>query len=141
MRRSLSALLLVAAVSLAGCGGDGGTGPTASLPGTYTLSTVNASALPLVVYQDADYKLEIVGGSFVIAGNGTYTETVRARETDSSGAVETPIACPGTYTRSGNTLTLTEPETDACGGTYSGTWDGHDALSVDYGGVVAVYKR
>jgi hypothetical protein len=141
MRRSLVSLLFLA-VTASACGGDSGTGPKATLPGSYNMTTVNTNPVPVIVYQDATYKLELVSGTFVVADNGTYTESVVIRETDSTGPLVTPIACPGTYTRSGNTLSLTEPESDNCGGTYTGTWDGKSTVTVDYGGgLLVAYKR
>lgn len=141
MRRRFLASLAFLIATLTGCGGDGGTGPNASLPGTYTLSTIAALPLPFLVYEEQGYKVELIGGSFVVGGSGTFTETLIARETDSRGTLVTPVQCPGTYTRSGNTLSLIEPETDECGGSFTATWNGRNQLDVDYFGVVAVYKR
>ena len=139
MRRLFCSLILLVAAGTA-CG-DGGTGPKGSLTGTYALSTVDSRSLPIVFYEDADYKVEILSGSFAVTGASTFTETIAVRETDSTGPLVTTAVCAGTYTRSGNSLTLTEPETNECGGTYSAAWNGSNTLSVDYGGVVAVYKR
>jgi hypothetical protein len=142
MRRSFCSLMLAIA-ALTACGGDGGSDPKVSLPGSYALSTVDSRAVPLVVIQDPDYKLEILSGSLVVGGNGTFTESLRIRETDANGTLETLIPCNGTYTQSGNTLVLTESEsgTEDCGGNFSATWDGRNTVSVDYFGTVAVYKR
>jgi hypothetical protein len=140
MRRSFGSLVLVLA-ALTACGGDSGSGPKESLPGIYALSTVDSRAVPAVLYQDTEYKLELLSGSLVFGAAGTFTESVRIRETDATGVLETPISCNGTYVQSGNALTLTEPETIDCGGTYSATWDGRNTVTVDYVGVVAVYKR
>lgn len=134
--------LFLSVLGLAACGGDS-TGPRGSLAGSYNLVTIAGQNLPLV-FQDATGKLELLSGSFVIDGTNTFTETIVLRVSDASGTVilpAAPVACSGTYTRSGNTLTLLETETDQCGGTWTGTWDGRNSVSVDYDGAIAVYKR
>jgi hypothetical protein len=139
MRRFFSLLTVLA---LAACGGDS-TGPKGTLAGSYSLVTIAGQNLPLV-YQDASGKLELLSGSFVIDGTNTFTETIVLRLSDASGNVispATPVACSGTYTRSGNSLTLIETETDECGGTWTGTWDGRNSVSVNYDGAIAVYRR
>jgi hypothetical protein len=139
MRRLIPTLLFLAA-AITACGGDS-TGPNGSLPGTYNLQTVDTRPVPVVLFEDADYKLEITSGSFAITSGSSFTESLIIKETDSSGSLSTPVTCTGTYTRSGNTLVLTEPETDDCGGTYDAAWNGGNQLTVDYGGLVAVYRR
>ena len=134
---------LLTVLAVAACGGDS-TGPKGSLPGSYNLVTVAGQKVPLVVFQDASGKLELLSGSFVIDGTNTFTETVILKATDAAGTViapAEPIACPGTYTRSGNTLTLIETQSDSCGGNWTATWDGRNSVSVDYDGAVAIYKR
>ena len=142
MRRSFCTLLLALA-ALTACGGDSGNDPKASLPGSYALSTIDSRTVPLVIFQDAEYKLELLSGSLVLGGNGTFTESVRLRETDANGTQEPVIPCNGTYTQSGNTLVLTETDTgtEDCGGNFSATWDGRNTVTVDYYGTIAVYKR
>lgn len=135
-------LCLLAVLATAACGGDS-TGPKGSLAGSYNLQTVAGQKLPLVI-QDATGKLELLSGSFVIDGTNTFTETVVVRLSDASGTVispATPVACAGTYTRSGNNLTLLETETEECGGTWTGTWDGRNSVTVNYAGAIAIYKR
>jgi hypothetical protein len=132
---------MLAFAALTACGGDGGNDPKVTLAGSYTLSTVDSRAVPLVIIDDADYKLELLSGSLVLGGSGTFTESLRIKETDINGTLETLVPCNGTYTQSGNTLVLTEPETDDCGGNFSATWDGRNTVTVDYFGTMAVYTR
>ena len=139
MRRSLCSLMLALA-ALTACGGDGGTDPKVALAGAYGLSTVDGHAVPYTLYQDADLKVEAVRGTFTI-GNGTYTENVTIRFTDSSGPEEVPAICSGTYTNTGNSLTLTETPSDDCsGGNWGATWDGRNKITVNYG-LQVVYTR
>jgi hypothetical protein len=141
MRRSFYSLILAFA-ALTACGGDGGGGndPQVSLPGTYSLSTVDGQAVPYILFQDATLKLEAKNGTFTITGSGTYTENITLRFTDANGVEEIPAICSGTYTKSGNNLTITETETDVCGGSWTATWDGRNTITIDYG-LLVVYKR
>ena len=139
MRRSLCSLALALA-ALTACGGDGGTDPKVALAGAYSLSTVDGQTVPYTLYQDTDLKVEVVRGTFTIAENGAYTENVTLRFTDASGVDEAPAICSGTYTKSGNSLTLTENETASCGGSWDATWDGRNTITVNYG-LQVVYKR
>ena len=140
MRRSFCSLMLAFAAVTACGGGDGGNDPKVSLPGTYNLSTVDGQGLPYILFQDATLKVEAKNGTFTITGSGTYTENVTLRFTDANGVDEVPSICSGTYTTSGNNLTITETETDLCGGSWTATWDGRNTISIDYG-VTVVYKR
>jgi hypothetical protein len=139
MRRLLCSLVLAAAAVTA-CGGDGSNDPKASLAGVYNLSTVDGHGLPYILYDDGTLKAEALRGTFTITGNGTYTENIALRLTDSGVAQEVPAVCSGTYTKSGNNLALTETETDDCGGSWTAVWDGRNTITVDYGRPV-VYKR
>ena len=138
-RRYLAAL----ALALAACGGsDKSTGPGGTLEGTYALKTINGRALPAVVFQIPDDKVEITSGSVTMNANNSFSETVTLRETITGSPVEeTPITCPGTYTRSGSAITFSEPETEDCGGTYTGTWSSGNTLTVNFGGVTGVFRK
>jgi hypothetical protein len=139
MRRSLCSLVLALA-ALTACGGDSGSNPKVSLAGAYSLSTVDGNVLPYILYQDETLKAEVLRGTFTITGSGTYTENVTIRFTDSGGVEEAPAICSGTYTQTGNSLTLTETETADCGGSWGATWDGRNTITVNYG-LQVVYKR
>jgi hypothetical protein len=140
MRRSFCSFVLVLA-ALTACGGDGGSDPKVSLPGTYNLSTVDGHIVPYILFEDATLKVEAVRGTFTITGSGTYTENVTIRFTDSTGPEEVPAICSGTYTQTGNSLTLTETQSDDCsGGNWGATWDGRNKITVNYG-LQVVYTR
>lgn len=139
MRRSLGSLVLALA-ALTACGGDGGTDPKVSLAGAYGLSTVDGHTVPYTLFEDTQLKVEVLRGTFTITDNGTYTENVTLRFTDPTGVEEAPAVCSGTYTKSGNSLTLTETETADCGGSWGATWDGRNTITVNYG-LQVVYKR
>jgi hypothetical protein len=119
MRKSLLAALVLALVA---CGGDKATGPN-SFTGTYTLRTVNGANPPQVVYEDDAQRIEVIDGTVVLGANNKWTGTLGARVTDLAHGLP-PQSLPGlelgggTYTLSGNTLTLDDPDDDL---TFTGT--------------------
>lgn len=141
MRRSFCTLVFALAALTACGGGDGGSSPTVPLAGVYNLSTVDGHTVPYILFEDATLKVEAMRGTFTITGSGTYTENVTIRFTDSAGTEEVPAICSGTYSRTGNSLTLTETQSSDCsGGNWGATWDGRNTITVNYG-LQVVYKR
>ena len=143
--RIRSIATVVALIAVGACGGDDkpATGPGGTLSGTYTLQTVNGGGLPATVLQLGTYKAEILSGNITLNDNNTFTGVTTVRET-TDGVADDPYtaSCPGTYTRSGSTVTFTEPETDDCGGTYTATWSTGNTLNVNFGGgLTAVFKK
>ena len=113
------ALLALGALTLFGtaCGDDDDPAGPGSITGTYTLSTINGQGLPRTVYEGDDlgfyYKLEFMSGTLTLNSNGTFTDATTIRETEGDAAPETRTETTnGTYTRNGNTLTLTDVDTD-----------------------------
>lgn len=142
MRGIHRAIGAIAIVLLAGCG-DNSTSPKKSVTGTYTLDNIGGDPLPATLDQEQGYLLEVTAGAITLNSNGTFSDTYTLRETTDTGVNEAPIPCTGTWTQSGNNLTLTETTTDYCGDEGSGTWDGSNTLTVDWGniGLPAVHKR
>jgi hypothetical protein len=120
MRRLLALALLIASAS---CSSDKSTNPTtASLAGTWNLSTVNGNPLPFIV-QTQDPKIEILNDQFIISADGTFTETWNARFTEASGAVTpVPFTDSGTWSQNGTAVTFHFTSDGANGtGTLNGT--------------------
>jgi hypothetical protein len=142
MRRMLVTLCAVTTAVLTACGSDNGTAPTPTpladnsfVIGTWNLTTVNGVALPHIV-QAADPLVEIVSDRLVLLADGTFTELLRFRVTD-SGAIRTqsrPDA--GRYSFDGSVATFTF--NDQTGGT--GTVLG-GSLTVAGTGTPFVYMR
>jgi hypothetical protein len=129
MRKSLLAALVFA---VAACGGDKVTAPE-NINGSYTLRTVNGTNPPNVIYQDQTYKVEVTDGTLTLGTNSSWSGTLGGRITtlatgsinDFSGA----SLSGGTYTRSGSTLTLDDPQDQL---TFTGTVsNGTITLNVD----------
>ncbi len=133
MRRQLFTLPFLA---LLACGGDGSTGPGASIAGAYSLTTVNGAPLPFVVQQAGTFKREITADTYTLAAGGTWTE-VRAERTTSNGAVTTStITDAGTWSGNGTSITLTSPASTSLSGTVSG-----NTLSLSSAGNTMVYTK
>jgi hypothetical protein len=128
VRRLSSILLLFVA---AGCGSDNSTSPK-RLEGTYTISTINGSNLPVVVYDDPTnaQRGEITGGSITLSANGTFSAPWSFRLTDNGAVSSTGETCTGTFTRTGNHIVMDEVDNGGfCGGQYDGDWDGGDTFT------------
>lgn len=141
MRRMLSTIALAAVV---GCGGDDSPAPRA-LEGTYPLVTVDGRALPTVVIEVPGYKLEVLSRTITVGANAAFTDSYTIRETE-DGVVHPvrTVTCSGSWTRSGNTVTLTETQTTVdCGGIGVAAWDGNNTLTIDWEstGIAFVHRR
>ena len=135
MRSALFAIAL--GTVLAACGGDSSTGHSEAVNGTFTLRTVNGSNLPFTLLEFPDYKLEITSDVLTLRPDGTFSDVATFRETD-AGTVTTPVVpTTGTYTRSGNTITMRDSDGDTLIGTING-----DAITVLIEDAFsAVYRR
>ena len=139
-------VLAVAAVTAAGaaCGGsDSSTGPHGSpsdtIAGSFTLSTVNTSALPATILSDpGTYSLQITAGSVVLQGNGQqFIMSLTQKETVGT-AVSTYVdSTRGTWTQLTGTITLTMTSS---AGTSTGAWDGTN-LTIVQDGDTYIFKK
>lgn len=81
MPRRVLAFALPLVLLAAACGGDDG-GPTLETPraeGTYRLATFGGQQPPVVAFQSSERTIRILGGSWVLRTDGTYTKTETAR--------------------------------------------------------------
>lgn len=138
--RILGTLLVAAAVTLGACGDS--TAPDTLNAGTYTLRTVNGAALPFVIAQSTDEKLELTSGSVTIASAGRFTLMLAVRYTAAGNVTDDLLACDGSFQQSGNTVTFTETETEECGGSYTASKGGASTFTIAFApGVSATFRR
>jgi hypothetical protein len=115
------ALTLVAAITLAACGGgEGATAPDPEPPavpvappapavaGTYALQSVDGAAVPAVYLLGDDYRFDVTAGSVILKADRTYRIVLTIRFVGPTGTTETPDQEfeAGTYDVSGTTVTL-----------------------------------
>ncbi len=131
MRRLLTTVLT--AGLLTACGDA--TGPE----GAYVLRMVGDQALPVVLVQVLDNKLEITGGVFRINNDNTYVAAYDLRTTEAGAVENTTIAETGTYTVTDSSIQFTTSQ-GAFSGSFSGTISGDD-LTIILDGVTWVYSK
>jgi hypothetical protein len=96
-------------------------GPGDPVAGDFTLSTVDAQALPFAIYDEADYKLEILQGTVTLTNSGQFTIATSTRETVAGAISMYADTTRGTYTQVEGVIGFTlQPE----GTTGTGSWDG-----------------
>src|SRR6476646_10874844 len=109
MRRLLAVALLLASAS---CSKDSSTNPTASLTGTWNLSTINGASLPFLLAEANPQvtpptpRIELLDDQIIATSVGTFTENAHARVTDATGAFTVPFTDTGTWALSGTTITF-----------------------------------
>jgi hypothetical protein len=138
MRRVALVLAMVLPLALAGCGDS--TGPGGSLAGTYTLRSINGDPVPVLISSGPPQE-EITGGFVRLNANGTFTASHTYRVTFGGSSTTVTEDIDGTYTRSGDELTLTFDDPDGSGtATVFAVWDG-DRLTIDDEFDIWVYER
>jgi hypothetical protein len=133
MRRFFVPLLVATALA---CGGDSSTSlANVPVPGTYTLRTINRLSLPYTILQQDSVKVELMGDSFTLADDRSWSEFGTRRITFSGQVVTDTISVTGTYVLSGTRITLI-----AANGSTDGTIGG-GTLTLTNDAVVAVYQK
>lgn len=137
--RNLIAVGLLAAL-MGGCGGGDSITGTTSITGKYVLQTVAGQPLPVVVWDEPGYKLELTYADMVLAEGGTFTNNATWRETEQGTVTTGSEISTGTYTVSGSTISFISPGGDRFQGTLSGS-----TLTITFEDegdrIVAVYRK
>lgn len=133
--RRLFLLALALCLPLSACGDDG-TGPDNSHAGTYTLQTVNGVNLPVSLGVIEGIEYTILSGRVTLNADGTASETFRYRFTQGTSTAEEDDGDLGTYTRSGNAITVTWANQDPDTFSLSG-----NTLTLSESGFVAVFRK
>jgi hypothetical protein len=143
MRRTTT-LLAAAAMALIAAGCSDSTAPKDQAHvGRYGLVSVDGETLPLTLVDDPTLKLTLTEGALTINANSTFTQEVTL-DVVANGFPAAPerLSCGGSYTRRGNTFTLTGNETANCSGmTATGVLDGNTMTVSDDQGETLVFRR
>jgi hypothetical protein len=114
-RRSVVAFAFVAlAAAACGGGGDTSTGPgnqpppTATPTGSYSIKTINNTALPVGLYPATpDYKYEVTAGSLVLTADGKYTVMTTYKQTITGNVSTFVDSTGGTWVLTGTSVAFT----------------------------------
>jgi hypothetical protein len=128
--------LLVASVA---CGGDS-TGPE-PIEGTYALQTMGGQSLPVTVLQDETGTYEITAGSVTLTAPNAFTLKLTFRQTTSARVNTVTSAADGTWTRSGESVTLTTSEGDLIMASLSGRTLRMMGEAEDLGAIEWVFRK
>ncbi len=136
--------VLAAVVMLPACSDS--TGPNRAVTGNYTLISVNGVLIPVTFSLEQFFTLRITAGTLTLNSNSTFTASATYEQTLVVGGAKTTDTqiCTGTYAVNANTVTFTEANSNNanCGGAYIGTWDGANALAVDFdAGLQALFEK
>lgn len=115
--------LLGIAFTLAACGHDGvGPSPTPStVPGTYTLTTVDGQVLPFTALDLGAYQAKLVSGTLSLSADGTYSFQFGIRIEDSGNVRTAADSDGGLWNVNDNAMTLASTRGDISRtGTVSG---------------------
>lgn len=147
IHRALAGIILVAsALVTTACSSDG-TGPENGIEGTYKLTRVNESALPVIAFTyetgSATVELEVVSGDVVLDGNGYDSRLVARIFLDGQPLQTTEtITDAGTYTVDGGTITF---KSEGASQPFTGSIDGSvltiSASHPEYGSFTAEYRK
>ena len=140
--KRLLVLALTLAFGLGATSCSDSTGPGSDIAGVYSLRTVNGITPPIIIYQDATVRVEVIAGEIVLDANGNYQGTTRYRTTQGAFSEIEDDVIIGYWTLSGNQIALTDR--DYPNDPYIGTISGNTITLSDFGGggsYTEVYSR
>lgn len=137
MRKNLLALAAAALVtgSIA-CSDISGLGVN-DVAGSYELRTFNGFTLPTVSYQDQFQQHQLLGETFTIYTDGSYTDDYTIRIFSNGGTTTQNFRDTGTWFQNNNAIQFRD---DASGDVFNGSITGN-TLTVSQLGDVYVYQR
>ena len=134
MRRLLP---LVMSLAIA-CGSDSPSQPTsASVAGTWSLQTVNGTALPYLITQSGTTKVELVSDVVTAVATGSYTEITQIRTTVDGQVMNESFPDAGSFTLNGTAVVF---QSNSDGSQTTGSVSGN-TFTLAAEGFAYVYKR
>jgi hypothetical protein len=132
MRKSIVAAVLVL---MAACGAATIPAPV-GVAGSYSLRTVNGVSLPFILSQTGPSLNELVDDVITLSDNGTWTSSGHVRNTVNGQSSTTASTNAGSFTKLGESITLSSLTTGASIGVIS-----NGTLTLGQQGVTYVYVR
>jgi len=136
MPTTLRRIALTALVLASACGGGDFLAPRIAASDTYTLHSFNGGALPALISADAGSKVVLLDDSFAFHEGGTYLERGHLQTTRDGVSTVQTLESPGTYTRSGERVTLVSNS-----GTITGSFTDDTTLTIVAGANTLVFRR
>jgi hypothetical protein len=129
--KRLLVLALTLAFGLGATSCSDSTGPGSAIAGSYRLRSVNGVTPPILIYQDALLRVEVLDGEILLDANGNYQGTTRYRETEGGFQDVYDDTIVGYWTLSGNQIALTDMRYP--NDPYVGTVSGNTITLIDSG--------
>jgi hypothetical protein len=114
-----------------------GLGGSYNLTGNYELMTLNGSPLPTIAYDDGFEQHQLLGETFTIYSDGTYTDDYTVRVLTQTGSTQRSFRDVGTYQQNNTAVQFRD---SATGDVFTGSISGN-TLTVSQLGDVYVYRR
>jgi hypothetical protein len=128
---------LTALVFASACAGGDFVAPTQlAVPDTYTLHSFNGGALPALLSASTSGTTVLLDDSFAFRDDGTYLERGHLQTTRDGVTTVQTLESPGTFTRSGPSVTLVSSS-----GTISGSFTDDTTLTIIAGANTLVFRR
>ena len=93
--------------SASACGDDDPSGPSTDMRGTYTLRSVNGTAVPATLLNTGSSKFEVTGGALELKAQSEFEARVETRTTVGTEVETETDEAEGTWGMSGNQIVLT----------------------------------
>lgn len=132
--------LIVSALTLGACTETLPSAPLADAVGTYTLKTVDGSALPFVYLEVSGWRDEIVGGTVELRPDGRFRDESLYRRTREGVTTMHTIALTGTWSRRGDLIRFLPTGDVGNGRPYAMRLEGTRLTLVEVG-LTSVFER
>ena len=134
-RKSQLLLTILGVLLLAGCYEEVG-GPSPTIFGRYSLRTVDGEAVPVILTDIPNFKVEIMTGTIFLNADNTFTDSTEVRRTDGQVARIVTDVAHGSFVRTGDTIDLNSTR----GEHYSMTIADR-TLTQNLGGNILLYRK
>lgn len=111
--KAISITLLAGAMAAAVACSSSSTSPSASIAGTYVLSSVNGESLPAIVTNAGDTAVVVTDTLALNSSNGYTRHAVDTLRSGGNAPTLYSHVSSGTYARSGTSITFTDGVTDS----------------------------